>query len=143
MNTRAQTKVRALPARLLLAALFLFLVVPVATRAESQYNFELLGQALSESLIQFSHQSGLAIVFSDALTRGIQSPTVSGSMTPSEALAELLAGTELTWRLIDNRIIAIYDGSCQATDSCPDSTELLVMNPLYVPGIEELFVYGT
>ena len=143
MKTRALTTIAALSARLSLAVFLLSWCLPGVVRAESQYQFELVGQALSESLIQFSHQSGLAIVFSDALTRGMSSPQVTGSMTPSEALGQLLSGTELTWRLIDNRIVAIYDGSCRATDSCPASTELLVMNPLYVPGIEELFVYGS
>ena len=55
----------------------------------------------------------------------------------------VLLRTGLTWRLIDERIVAIYDGSCRSDDSCPASTDLLVMNPLYVPGIEELFVYGS
>jgi iron complex outermembrane receptor protein len=110
--------------------------------AQARYTFDLAGQALSESLIQFSHQSGLAIVFSDPEIRGISTSRVAGRLTPEEALDELLAGTDFTWRLIDDRIVAIYDGSCRNDDSCPENEQLLVMNPLYVPGIEELYVYG-
>ncbi len=67
---------------------------------------------------------------------------MQGRLTPNEALTSLLAGTDFTWRLIDDRIVAIYDGSCRSDDSCPENEQLLVMNPLYVPGIEELYVYG-
>lgn len=116
--------------------------LPVTAFGQAEYFFELRPQPLSQSLIQFSHQSGLAIVFPDPVTRGMQAPEVQGEMTADEALERLLTGTELAWQLIDNRIIAVYDGSCRNTDTCPDPNELLVRHPLYVPGIEELYVYG-
>ncbi len=126
-----------------LACIFLVLwCLPGAVFAQARYNFDLAGQALSESLIQFSHQSGLAIVFSDPEIRGINTSRVQGRLTPDEALDRLLADTDFTWRLIDGRIVAIYDGSCRGDNSCPENEQLLVMNPLYVPGIEELYVYG-
>lgn len=110
--------------------------------AQTAYNFDLQGKALSESLIQFSHQSGLAIVFSDNDLRGLPAPRVSGSMPAEKALNTLLAGSSFKWRLIDNRIVAIYDGRCRTDASCLDDDALLVSRPLYVPGIEELYVYG-
>ena len=155
MKTRAQISSAAVSARFPLILSLLLWCIPaslwanatapgeVLSPARGEYDFQLVGEELSESLIQFSHQSGLAIVFSDSLTRGIGSPHVVGKMSAREALKRLLGDTELTWRLIDERIVAIYDGSCRSDDSCPASTDLLVMNPLYVPGIEELFVYGS
>ncbi len=138
MNARAHTTLSALLARWFLVLWCL----PCASFAQVKYDFDLAGQALSESLIQFSHQSGLAIVFSDPLIRGIESPRISGSLSPEEALDALLADTGFAWRLIDDRIVAIYDASCSRDNSCPNNEQLLVMHPLYVPGIEELYVYG-
>ncbi len=138
MKARAHPSIAAWLARILLVLSCL----PGTVLAQARYNFDLAGQALSESLIQFSHQSGLAIVFSDPEIRGIQASRVLGRLTPDEALDALLADTDFTWRLIDDRIVAIYDGSCRATDSCLENEQLLVAHPLYVPGIEELYVYG-
>jgi iron complex outermembrane receptor protein len=110
----------------------------------TQYKFAIPGdQFLSQALIQFSHQSGLAIVFPDQLARGIKVEAVQGEMSSEQALRALLADTELDYRTIDNRIIAVYDARCELTDSCPEPGEMLLRNPLYVPGIEELYVYGS
>ncbi len=112
--------------------------------AQSNYNFQIFNNLdLSQTLIQFSHQSGLAIVFPDHLTRGLPAVAVSGQITADEALAVLLADTELAWKLIDQRIVAVYDGRCEATHSCAEPGQLILRNPLYVPGIEELYVYGS
>ncbi len=134
-------------ARIVIAALLCgpvaLLWCPLATATEVlEYPFNIRNQPLSQSLIQFSHQSGLAIVFSDPITRGLVSPELIGEMSVDEALQAMLAGTELAWHIIDNRIIAVYDGSCVATNSCLGADQLLVQHPLYVPGIEELYVYG-
>lgn len=137
VKARAHTTTAALFPRLLLV-----LLCCSAALAQARYRFDIAGQALSESLIQFSHQSGLAIVFSESGMKSLQAPAVTGRMEPEDVLDILLEGTGFTWRLIDNRIVAIYDSSCQADDSCPENEQLLVMNPLYVPGIEELYVYG-
>jgi iron complex outermembrane receptor protein len=117
--------------------------LPVTANAPPHYNFGIPQQALSQSLIQFSHQSGLAILFPDQLAKGLINSAVVGEMSVDSALRELLAGTGLTYKLIDERIVAVYDGSCRRDDSCPQNSELLLQHPLYVPGIEELYVYGS
>ena len=138
MNTQASKQVTTPYARLFLALWF----GTCGCFAQTAYDFNLQGQVLSESLIQFSHQSGLAIVFSDNDIRGLRAPRVSGSLPAAEALDTLLAETDFKWRLIDNRIVAIYDGRCRSDASCLEDEQLLVSQPLYVPGIEELYVYG-
>ncbi len=134
-------------ARIVIAALLcgpvFLLLCPSATASEDlEYTFGIASQPLSQSLIQFSHQSGLAIVFPDPITRGLVSPPVTGRLSVDEALQTMLAGTDLAWQIIDGRIVAVYDGSCRATNSCLDTDQLLLQHPLYVPGIEELYVYG-
>ena len=110
---------------------------------QPSYRFDLRSQPLSSALIQFSHQSGLAIVFPDPDTRGIDSAPLEGRYTAAEAMDHLLAESSLAWRLIDDRIIAVFDADCRLTNSCQSDDRLLVEHPLYVPGIEELYVYGS
>ncbi len=138
MNAQASSSAAKPPILLCLALWF----SASSCLAQVRYDFDLAGQALSKSLIQFSHQSGLAIVFSDRDIRGLPAPRVSGSLSPAQALGALLQDSIYTWRLIDNRIVAIYDGGCRSDASCPDNTSLLLSQPLYVPGIEELYVFG-
>jgi iron complex outermembrane receptor protein len=122
----------------------LCLCLPGLANAQTEYEFDIKGAlALSQSLIQFSHQSGLAIVFPDQLTRNIPSKPLLGEMSSDAALRQLLSGTDLDYRLIDERIIAVFDARCELTDSCPAPEQMLIRNPLYVPGIEELYVYGS
>jgi len=111
--------------------------------ADTEYRFDIRSQPLSQSLIRFSYQSGLAIVFPDPITKGVQAPELEGDYSVGEALARLLQDTGLAWRMVDNRIVAVYDDSCTSNDTCPSATELLISNHLYVPGIEELYVYGS
>jgi iron complex outermembrane receptor protein len=129
---------------LMLFLISLLAMAPSHSAPAPQFQFQIRDQlGLSKALIQFSHQSGLAIVFPDHLTRNIKITGFSGAMDVDTALKNLLGNTDLDYRLVDERIIAVYDARCELTDSCPDEAQLLVRNPLYVPGIEELYVYGS
>ena len=67
---------------------------------------------LAPALIQFSHQSGLAIVFSARITRNLPAPPLTGTMSTDEALNHLLRGSSLTWKLVDSRVVAVYEARC-------------------------------
>jgi iron complex outermembrane receptor protein len=137
------SKLRTLAVVTCCSLLFLLSALTVAAENPAEYRFNISPRPLSESLIQFSHQCGLAIVFPDPVTRGIPGPQLSGRFSVEEALTRLLAETGLAFQLIDDRIIAVYDNACDETDSCLNASELLVQQPLYMPGIEELYVYGS
>ncbi len=131
---------------LLLACCFGALQFGLSNRtwAEPNYRFDIFNnQDLSQALIQFSHQSGLAIVFPDRLARGLPAQELRGNMSAEAGLKQLLTDTELAWRMVDGRIIAIYDARCELTNSCPEAEQLMLRNPLYIPGLEELYVYGS
>lgn len=66
-----------------------------ATAARS---FNIPPQSLAAALQQFTEQSGVQIGYAAALGAGVQSPGVSGSFAPAEALSRLLTGTGLTFR---------------------------------------------
>jgi iron complex outermembrane receptor protein len=68
-------------------------------------------------------------------------------LTIDETLDSLLVDSQLSWKLIDDRIIAIFETRCGDLDveseKCPNSKQTLSKYPLYVPGIEETWIYGT
>lgn len=70
------------------------------TSAEAaQRRFDIPAQPLTEALIQFGRQSGLQASVDPALVRNLRGASVQGSMTSTQALGALLAGTGLTWRI--------------------------------------------
>lgn len=70
-----------------------------AVRAGVTVRFDIAPQPLSQALNQLALQSNREILFSPALTAGRRSPALKGAFTPDEALARLLAGSNLDVRL--------------------------------------------
>ena len=70
------------------------------------------------SLIQFSRQSGLSIVFPEHLARNLDSAPVTGTLTSAEALDTLLEGTGLGWEMVESRIVAVYSVDCDEAPGC-------------------------
>jgi hypothetical protein len=66
-------------------------------------------QPLDLALREFSRQSGMQVIVFSSLTIGLQSPGISGRHTVSDALRQLLAGTGLTFRLINARTVEIRE----------------------------------
>lgn len=77
---------------------------PVST--VSQIDYQLPAGPLGALLSQAAAQGGIALSFDAALTRGLQSPGLSGTFTPLNALEQLLHGTSL-------QLIRQVDGSYQ------------------------------
>ena len=120
---------------------------PVWATTPRTTKFVINAPLLGAALIQFSQQSGLPIVFSSRFTRNIPAAPLTGTMDTYEALDHLLADTELSWKLVDSRIIAIFEARCDnpaiTSERCLNSSQTLSKYPLFVPGIEETWIYGT
>lgn len=127
---------------LLLSAACLPVTAIANTAALQTSRFLIDARTLSPALIQFSRQSGVAIVFSDRLTRNLPASPVIGNQRHADAMDTLLAGTGLSWELIDDRIIAVFRSDCPERD-CESSLETLSKHPVYEPNIEETYVYGS
>src|SRR5689334_21264636 len=63
--------------------------------AQQRFSFDLPRQPLSESLKEYARVSGQQIIFTEDLVQGIEGKPVHATLTSSEALAQLLAGTGL------------------------------------------------
>jgi iron complex outermembrane recepter protein len=72
---------------------------PSSEIAQQQVTFNIPPQPLSDALASFGRQSGMQVSVDGDLSRGVASPGVSGTMTPEQALARLLAGTGITYRM--------------------------------------------
>ena len=65
----------------------------------SPHRFDIPVQPLTRALAQFGRQSGLQVVFPAEVSRGVRSTAVVGTFTPQQALARLLQGTGIDWRV--------------------------------------------
>lgn len=72
-----------------------------------ELDLRITAQPLDEALQEFSRQSGIQVIFFSSLTDGIQSPGVRGKYTVAAALKELLAGSGLSFRVINARTVEI------------------------------------
>lgn len=73
----------------------------------AKIELRIAAQPLDQALQEFSKQSGMQIIFFANLTSGLQSPEVTGKYTVADALEQLLAGSGLTFRLINARTVEI------------------------------------
>ncbi len=72
---------------------------PLQVAQQRQIAFAIPPQALTDALASFGRQSGMQVSVDGDLARGVSSPGVNGTMTAEQALARLLAGTGITYRL--------------------------------------------
>src|SRR5262249_5869470 len=83
------------------------LASPAAAQTATTQSFDIAAQPLGSALIRFSERTGIQLFFDASLTRGLQSPGVSGSLTPSDALGRLLAGSGLTFRFTNATTVTL------------------------------------
>lgn len=77
---------------------------PVVANARS---FNIPAQSLASALIVFGDQADFQVTADTAILAGLTSQSVVGNFAPHEALSRLLAGTGLTWRVINDRAVRI------------------------------------
>lgn len=117
-----------------------------ATVAQRRVAFSIPAQSLGAALSQFGRQSGLQVTAPGAMTGGLQSPGVSGEMTPNEALTRLLSGTGLSWRQPDAQTVILVEApkgsgattlptiSVQGARPLPPQAEIGNLPPAYAGG---------
>ncbi len=93
-----------------LIACFAGAVHGAATDATEQATMSLriAEQPLDEALQEFSRQSGVQVIFFSRITDGHRSRGASGEFTIEAALKALLAGSGLSFRVINPRTVEIF-----------------------------------
>ncbi|KGM31998.1 TonB-dependent siderophore receptor, partial [Inquilinus limosus] len=96
-------------------------------------SFDIPRQPLAAALRRFADQSGMQLAYASADLQGLMSSGVRGSLTPAEALARLLAGTGVTWRLTAADTVSIQRPSpSPAADTAAEGG--LTLDPIIVRG---------
>ncbi|WP_459851321.1 TonB-dependent siderophore receptor [Dongia sp. agr-C8] len=101
---------------------------PVETaQAEARFDFELPAEPLAVALTRFQQVTAIRVMVDSKAIAGMRTPGVRGVMTAREALAALLAGTGLDYRMADTATVAIEPAAANTAQGGP-----VLLNPLPV-----------
>jgi iron complex outermembrane receptor protein len=95
-----------------------------AADLDQRLNFDIPAQALSTALTQLSQQSHIQIVAPASSINTLQSPTLQGRYSVTEALNRLIGDAPLDYRMIgsDTLVLSAHDVEEPATPAAPRST---------------------
>lgn len=92
-----------------------------ASAVAGRIAFDIPEQDLNRGVLLFAQRAGVQVFYDTAKLQGRRSLAVSGTLTPAEALARLLAGTGLTYRFTGPNQVTIVDPSAtNAAGTSPD-----------------------
>ena len=79
--------------------------------------FNIPAQSLASALQAFGRQSGLQVTLASTTSQGVTSSAINGRYTPEQALVQLLAGTNISFRITPDRtaIVGSADNAGAAT----------------------------
>ncbi|WP_213774028.1 TonB-dependent siderophore receptor [Bradyrhizobium sp. dw_78] len=91
-----------------------------APTSNAERAFSILAGPLSAALVAFGRQAGIQISYVPSIASGLTTAGVSGLLTPNAALAQLLAGSKLSYRFTGARTVLIEQpGSGPVTGAAP------------------------
>lgn len=125
-HARISIRSRRLKAALFVSTAFcgFAIAMPAPISAQSatqnstgQYAFSIAPQSLSSAMVAFQSVTGISVLADASVPQNVNSPGVSGSLTAENALAQMLAGTGLSYSISANtaRIINPSTDSSAAT----------------------------
>jgi outer membrane receptor for ferric coprogen and ferric-rhodotorulic acid len=103
---------------------------PAVAQEAARRVYDLPAGDLDAALRRFAEQSRLQLVYPSALTRGRRTQGVRGELTPAQGVAQLLAGTGLTYSFSDPRTVLIQPIQIGAAD------DGRVLGPVRVEGAQ-------
>lgn len=89
----------------------------VTAAASATYRFNIPAKSLAAAIADVGAASGWRIAYPFTLPANVRSKPVSGSMTPPQAVGQLLAGTGLSYRVSGAQSIVLVDPSAQASNT--------------------------
>jgi len=79
----------------------------VAQSQEAAQRFNVPPQSLDSALTAFADQAGFKLLFAAPAVRGLSSPGLTATATPTDALNRLLSGSGFTWRFTGPRTVTL------------------------------------
>lgn len=74
---------------------------------------QIAAQGLAPALRAFARERGFQIVFASSEVAAVRTAGASGELTVDEALIEMLAGTGLSYRYLDEKTVAVYSQAAE------------------------------
>lgn len=93
---------------------------PAYAHPSDQIRFDISSDQLVDALDRFSEQAGLQIVYDPAWVANRKVTAVSGTMTAAKALEQLLRGSDLVWRSLNDVTVVL---TRRSTEQMPPSEE--------------------
>jgi len=130
----------------------LFSIVAICTsvhaaevqRAPETFSLAIARQPLDGALQQLARQCDVQMIFFSRVTEGLIAPAIQGDYTLTGAIEQLLAGSGLTFRVINPQTVEVRPLQAKETDR-PRSTvgSVVPPSPAATPGaLEEVVVVG-
>ncbi|WP_083222630.1 TonB-dependent receptor [Ensifer sp. LC163] len=104
------------------------------SHASATRSFNLPAQPLADALNAFGRQSGLQVTLAASVSRGVMSKAVVGSYAPEEALARLLSGTGIEYRISGGRTAVIGTGAAGGGAAVMPADGSTALDPISVFG---------
>ncbi|WP_024888922.1 STN domain-containing protein [Luteimonas huabeiensis] len=99
------------------ALAWLLCLAPAWAQERALRRFDIAPQALEQALLAFSEQAGLDLVAVGDLGGPYTTPAVRGEMASGDALARLLAGTGLGYRVRGDGVVLVARRRASATSA--------------------------
>jgi outer-membrane receptor for ferric coprogen and ferric-rhodotorulic acid len=113
--TAPRRKRTSLACALSLAALAVSLATPATAQqtanAPAEHDYAIAAGSLDAALSSFIAEGGLSVVYDARLTQGKTTSGVRGRLSPNAALAQLLAGTGLTFRFNGSNAVTLMEAA--------------------------------
>nr|WP_180205759.1 TonB-dependent receptor [Pseudomonas sp. SbOxS1]NYU05912.1 TonB-dependent receptor [Pseudomonas sp. SbOxS1] len=77
------------------------------TSQSTLFSFSMVAKPLPQALSDFSHVTGISVVYTDEAPYGLTAPALNGQWSAEEALQRLLSGSGLTSRRIDGHTMVL------------------------------------
>lgn len=105
------------------------------SRLGAARDFNIPAQPLASALNSFGRQSGLQVTLAASTSRGVTASAVRGSLTPQQALSQLLSGTGISFRITgDGTAVVGASPSAAATGGDVVTDGSTVLKPIQVHG---------
>lgn len=78
---------------------------PMIAQLQSEQNFNIPAQPLTDALVAFGQQSGVQVTVNGTVARNVSAPAVRGTMTREQALRQILAGSGLTYTMSGSTVV--------------------------------------
>ncbi len=87
--------------------------------------FNIPAQNLNSAILSFANKAGIQVFYDVSRVEGLRSTAVRGSYSPEQALAQLLAGTGVSYRFSGNSVSLTRPDAAQAPSVGADGATVL------------------